>query len=102
MLRFPPFLRNPNAAGGDMIPPTTAWKPFPWINPNNGTLFIDPANPDLGYCADRTYAHGTPIAPGGALNATVESPRAAGQIFNQFDDLFHDNAIFLPHATVTP
>ncbi len=102
MLRFPPFLRNPNAAGGDIIPPTTAWKPFLWINPNNGTLFIDPANADLGYWADRTYAHGTPIAPGGALNATVESPRAAGQIFYQFDDLYHDNAIFSPHATFTP
>ncbi len=99
-LWFPPFLRNPNAAGGgDIIPPTAAWKPFLWINPANGTLFIDPADPGRGYWADLTYSHGAPIAGGGVLNATIEAPRGAGQVFYQFDDLFHDNAIFSPHPT---
>ena len=50
VLWFPPFLRNPNPdAGGDIIPPTPAWKPFLWINPNNGTLFIDPNDPSKGF-----------------------------------------------------
>jgi len=100
-LWFPPFLRNPNpVAGGDIIPPTPAWKPFLWINPNNGTLFIDPNDPGKGFWADLTYSHGTPIAGGGGvLNATIEAPRGAGQVFYQFDDLFHDNAIFSPHPT---
>ena len=30
----------------------------------------------------------------------MESPRAAAQLFYQFDDLFHDNAIFSPHPTI--
>jgi len=103
VLWFPPFLRNPNPlAGGDIIPPTTAWKPFLWINPNNGTLFIDPADPSQGYWADLTYAHGRPIAAGASLNAGLESTRASGQVFYQFDDLFHDNAIFSPHPTFAP
>jgi hypothetical protein len=96
-LWFPPFLRNPNGNGGDIIPPTQAWKPFLWINPNNGTLFIDPADPTQGYWADLTYSHGTPVPAGGSLDATIEAPRAAAQLFYQFDDLFHDNAIFSPH-----
>jgi len=102
-LRFPPFLRNPNANGGDIIPPTPIWKPFLWINPNNGTLYledgvVDPTDPTTKYWADLTYAHGRPIDGGKSLNATVEAPRASGEIFYQFDDLFHDNAIFSPHA----
>jgi hypothetical protein len=100
VLWFPPFLRNPNSAGGDIIPPTTAWKPFLWINPNNGTLFIDPTDPEQGYWADLTYSHGRPIAAGSALTATIEAPRAAAQLFYQFDDLFHDNAIFSPHPSI--
>lgn len=103
VLWFPPFLRNPNAdAGGDIIPPTPAWKPFLWINPNNGTLFIDPDDPAQGYWADLTYAHGQPVSAGGAIVASIESPRASAQVFYQFDDLFHDNAIFSPHPTFAP
>ncbi len=99
-LWFPPFLRNPNASeGGDIIPPTPAWKPFLWINPNNGTLFIDPDDPSKGYWADLTYSHGAPIKGGESLNATVEAARGSAQVFYQFDDLFHDNAIFSPHPT---
>lgn len=99
-LHFPPFLRNPaqgDAQAGDIIPPTGAWQPFLWLNPANGTLFIDPDDPSKGYWADLTYSHGRPVYPGQTLRATVELPRAAGQVFYQFDDLFHDNAIFSPH-----
>jgi len=103
VLWFPPFLRNPNpSAGGDILPPTPAWKPFLWINPNNGTLFIDPNDPSLGYWADLTYAHGAPIHAGDSLSATIEAARASGQVFYQFDPLFHDNAIFSPHPTFAP
>jgi len=101
-LWFPPFLRNPNPAGGDIIPPTPAWKPFLWINPNNGTLFIDPADPSQGFWSDLTYAHGAPIAPGDVLSANIQMPRASGQVFYQFDDCFHDNAIFSPHPKFQP
>jgi hypothetical protein len=104
-LRFPPFLRNPaqgNPQAGDIIPPTPAWKPFLWINPRNGSLFIDPDDPSQGYWADLTYSHGTPVPAGHSLNATVEAPRASAQVFYQFDDLFHDNAIFSPHPTFSP
>jgi len=101
-LRFPPFLRNPaqgNPRAGDIIPPTPAWKPFLYLNPSNGTLFIDPADPSKGFWVDRTYSHGVPIFSGQSLNANIEGLRASAQVFYQFDDLFHDNAIFSPHPT---
>ena len=99
-LRFPPFLRNPaqgEAGAGDIIPPTGAWRPFLWINPHNGTLYNDPEDLSKGYWADQTYGHGAPVYAGQTRTATVELPRASGQVFYQFDDLFHDNAIFSPH-----
>ena len=99
-LLFPPFLRNPSQGvegAGDIIPPTGAWRPFLWTNPNNGSLYIDPNDPSQGYWADLTYGHGAPIFAGQSLAATIELPRASGQVFYQFDDLFHDNAIFSPH-----
>jgi len=101
-LRFPPFLRNPaqgNAAAGDIIPPTPAWKPFFFINPANGTLFIDPTDPSKGYWVDLTMAHGAPVFAGDSLTANIEGLRASAQVFYQFDDLFHDNDIFSPHPT---
>ena len=104
-LRYPPFLRNPSQGqngAGDIIPPTGAWRVFLWINPNNGTLYIDPANPRKGHWADLTYSHGTPVFAGRTLAATVEGPRSAGQLFYQFDDLFHDNSIFSPHPLPIP
>ena len=100
VLNFPPFLRNPaqgQAGAGDIIPPTGAWRPFLWTNPNNGTLFIDPDDPSKGHWADLTYSHGAPVFADGELSATIELPRASGQVFYQFDDLFHDNSIFSPH-----
>ncbi|MEM7584501.1 MAG: hypothetical protein AAF560_14020 [Acidobacteriota bacterium] len=99
-LRYPPFLRNPSqgiAGAGDIIPPTASWRPFLWINPNNGTLFIDPDDESKGHWADLTYSHGAPVFAGQTLDATIELPRASGQVFYQFDDLFHDNVIFSPH-----
>jgi hypothetical protein len=103
VLWFPPFLRNPDPdRGGDIIPPTPAWRPFLWINPNNGTLLLDPDDPSRGYWSDLTYSHGRPVPPGDTLTATIEAPRASGQLFYQFDDLFHDNAIFSPHPTFAP
>jgi len=100
VLWFPPFLRNPDpASGGDVIPPTPAWKPFLWINPANGTLWLDPSDPSQGAWADLTFSHGAPIAAGTGLRATIEQPRSSGQLFYQFDDLYHDNAIFSPHPT---
>jgi len=102
-LRFPPFLRNPSqgdSEAGDIIPPTGAWETFTWINPNNGTIYIDPNDKSKGHWADLTYAHGAPVFAGKSRNATVELPRASGQVFYQFDDLFHDNSIFSPHPLV--
>jgi len=99
-LRFPPFLRNPDqgaADAGDIIPPTGAWRPFLWLNPNNGTLFIDPEDKSKGYWADLTFEHGRPVFAGDSIVANIELPRASGQVFYQFDDLFHDNDIFSPH-----
>lgn len=99
-LRFPPFLRNPSQGvegAGDIIPPTGAWRPFIWVNPYNNSLYIDPNDPSLGYWADLTYGHGRPVYAGQGITAEIELPRASGQVFYQFDDLFHDNAIFSPH-----
>jgi len=101
-LRFPPFLRNPaqgDPLAGDIIPPTPAWKPFWFINPNNGTLFIDPNDPSKGHWVDLTQAHGAPVFAGQTRTANIEGLRASAQVFYQFDDLFHDNDIFSPHPT---
>lgn len=96
-LWFPPFLRTPAEKGGDIIPPNPAWQPFLSLNPDNGTLFIDPADPSKGYWADETYVHGRPVFATDDITTTVEMPRASAQVFYQFDPLFHDNAIFSPH-----
>jgi len=99
-LRYPPFLRNPSqgqAGAGDIIPPTGAWRPFLWLNPYNGSIYIDPDDPSKGHWADLTYSHGAPVFAGQTRTATVELPRASAQVFYQFDDLFHDNSIFSPH-----
>jgi len=120
-LRFPPFLRNPaqgDPTAGDIIPPTGAWETFTWFNPavvDSAAVTLpldtdaefarallnnpaeDPMDPPSGYWVDATFAHGAPVFPGGTLDARVELPRASGQVFYQFDDLFHDNDIFSPH-----
>ncbi|MCB1057134.1 MAG: hypothetical protein KDD11_16650 [Acidobacteria bacterium] len=99
-LHFPPFLRNPaqgQTGAGDIIPPTGAWRPFLWLNPYNGTIYLDPEDKSKGYWADLTYIHGRPVFAGSSISANIELPRASGQVFYQFDDLFHDNSIFSPH-----
>lgn len=96
-LYFPTFLINPNKNGGDIIPPTMDWGPFLFISPKNGTIFIDPENPEKGYWVDLTYAHGMPVSANSNIEVNIEMPRAKGQLFYQFDDLFHDNDIFSPH-----
>ena len=112
-LRFPPFLRNPcqndEQHCGDIIPPTDVWRPFIWLSPHNGTIWIDPEDHSKGFWADLSYAHGRPVFGANdpraesdpyfknVVSANVELPRAAGQVFYQFDDLFHDNMIFSPH-----
>ncbi|MDY7094687.1 MAG: hypothetical protein SX243_17080 [Acidobacteriota bacterium] len=99
-LHFPPFLRNPaqgQSGAGDIIPPTGAWRPFLWVSPYNGTVYIDPEDKSKGYWADLTYIHGRPVFAGSSIRASIELPRASGQVFYQFDDLFHDNSIFSPH-----
>jgi len=88
---FPGFLRNPG--GGDIIPPTPVWAPFLTLNPETGTLF----DPEGRYWVDATYFHGRPVDAGASILANVEAPRAAGQLFYQFDPLFHDNMIFSYH-----
>ena len=103
-LRYPPFLRNPDQGleiAGDIIPPTSAWRPFLWINPYTGSLYNDPNDPSKGHWADKTYSHGAPVFAGGTLVAVVEGARSAAQVFYQFDDLFHDNSIFSPHPLPT-
>ena len=99
-LRFPPFLRNPaqgQFGAGDIIPPTGAWKPFLFLNPRTGGLYLDDNDHSKGYWTDRTFAHGRPVFANDTIVANVELPRASGQVFYQFDDLFHDNSIFSPH-----
>ena len=91
-LTFPGFLRNPSS-GGDIIPPTPVWAPFLALHPDTGTLLT----PDGGWWVDKTYLHGRPVPPAAAIVATIEAPRASGQLFYQFDPLFHDNMIFSYH-----
>jgi hypothetical protein len=86
---------------GDIIPPTGAWETFTYLSPHNGTIYIDPNDKSKGHWADLTYGHGTPVFAEGTLDATIELPRASGQVFYQFDDLFHDNSIFSPHPVFT-
>ncbi len=100
-LLFPTFLMNPNKNGGDIIPPTAAWEPFLYFSPFNGTIYIDPDEPEKGHWADLTYAHGKPVQALSDIEINVEMPRSKGQAFYQFDDLFHDNNIFSPHP-LTP
>ncbi len=96
-LKFPTFLINPDQNGGDIIPPSPAWEPFLFLSPENGTIYIDPDNREKGYWADLTYAHGRPLPPLENMEVNIEMPREKGQLFYQFDDLFHDNDIFSPH-----
>ncbi|SHG42117.1 hypothetical protein [Halobaculum gomorrense] len=96
-LVFPKFLRNPDDAGGDIIPPTPLWKPFWYLSPENGTLYRNGTDGSDGYWIDETYAQGAPVKGNGDVTTTIEGARASGFVFYQFDPLFHDNAIMSPH-----
>ena len=92
VLDFPDFLENPGT-GGDIIPPIAGWAPFLTLNPETGTLY----DPDGIPWVDQTYFHGRPVPANGSIVASVEAPRSSGQLFYQFDPLFHDNMIFSYH-----
>ncbi len=91
---FPGFLQNPGS-GGDIIPPTPRWIPFLAVHPQTGKLTA----PDGSWWVNQTYLHGRPVPPSSAIEAHIEAPRASGQLFYQFDPLFHDNAIFSYHPS---
>lgn len=91
-LTHPGFLKNPGK-GGDIIPPTPIWMPFLAMNPETGTL----KDPQGNWWVDQTYLHGRPVFGRGSIVASIEAPRAGGQLFYQFDPLFHDNMIFSLH-----
>lgn len=90
-LLFPDWLQNPST-GGDLIPTTPLWKPFLYLNPGNGTIWIDPLDHGLGLWADLTYAFGEPIAAGVDTSFTMRRPRTQGQALWHYDGLFQDNA----------
>ena len=93
-LRFPPWLRNPDPAGGDLIPGTLAWEPFLYLNPVNGTPYLDPANPDDGLWADLSYAFGQPLEAGADTSVEVIAKRGLPQALWIVDDLMRaDGAV---------
>ena len=91
---FPGFLRNPDLQGGDLIPPTPAWKPYLSLNPETGEL-----GDNGGYWVDKSYLHGRPVKGNSSIETEIEAPRASAQLFYNFDPLFHDNAIFSWHPS---
>lgn len=78
-LLFPDWLRNPDPLGGDVLLSSPEWTPFLYLNPNNGTVWIDPAQPQLGLWAHKTYALGAPLAAGESRRIDWVRPRALGQ-----------------------
>ena len=66
-------------AGGDLVLSTPAWSPFLYLNPNNGTVWNDPARPEQGLWGFTTYGLGAPLAPGSAQRIDWVRPRALGQ-----------------------
>lgn len=87
-LLFPDWLRNPQAQQGDLIPATKEWMPFLYLNPNNGSIFLDPQNPAQGIWAEQTYAFGQPIASAANLVIEFRRPRSQSQALWHFDGLF--------------
>jgi len=101
VLWFPPYLRNPDPNGGDLILGTPEWKPFLWLNPANGSLLVDPADPSQGWWADKTFVYGAPVPGGGSMTATIQAPRAFGRALYLVDGLFSDNAVYSIARPVT-
>jgi hypothetical protein len=87
-LIFPDWLRNPDAQQGDLIPTTKEWMPFLYLNPENGTMYLDAQNPSLGLWADHTYAFGEPLKPGANQSIEFRRPRTQAQALWHADGLF--------------
>lgn len=87
-LLFPDWLRNPDSLQGDLIPATKEWQPFLFLNPQNGTMFLDPQNPSQGLWAEQTYVFGQPLAPGANQVIEFRRPRTQAQALWHTDGLF--------------
>ena len=90
-LLFPDWLRNPGAADWDLIPRTREWEPFLYLNPGNGTPYLDPQDPGQGLWADLSYAFGQPIAAGSHGSFTMRRPRSQGQALWHIDGLHRES-----------
>ena len=96
-LIFPAWMRNPDPAGGDLIPTTPDFEPFLWLSPENGTPWVDPANHSLGPWAARTMAFGQPVGAGTSQVLTLVRPRFSGQGLWYSDGLWRDQSISASH-----
>jgi len=96
-LIFPSWMRNPDPAGGDLIPTTPDFEPFLWLSPENGTPWVDPAQPALGPWAARTFAFGQPVPAGASQTHTVVRARYSGQGLWYTDGLWRDQAVSATH-----
>lgn len=96
-LLFPDWMRNPEAAGGDLIPTTPDFEPFLWLSPANGTPWLDPAHHAAGPWAEQTFAFGLPVPAGGAASFTLVRPRFTGQGLWCADGLWRDMGVGVTH-----
>ena len=90
-LVFPDWMRNPDLHSGDLIPATALWEPFLYLNPNNGSMYLDPQNPTLGLWAQKTYAFGQPLSPASNQTIIIRRPRSQGQAVWHSDGLFRES-----------
>jgi hypothetical protein len=78
-LYFPSWLSNPDAQGGDLILATPEWEPFLYLNPANGTVWNNPANPAAGLWGLETFGLGAPLPAAANQRVDWVRPRALGQ-----------------------
>jgi hypothetical protein len=78
-LYFPSWLANPDAQGGDLILATPEWEPFLYLNPANGTVWNDPANPAAGLWGLETFGLGAALPAQSSQQVEWLRPRALGQ-----------------------
>jgi len=90
-LLFPAWLRNPDPLQGDLIPSTKEWEPFLYLNPANGSRFLDPQNPALGLWADRSYAFGEVLEAGANRSIRIRRPRSQTQALWHVDGLMRSS-----------
>lgn len=96
-LIFPDWMRNPDPAGGDLIPTTPDFEPFLWLSPENGTPWLNPADHAQGPWAARTMAFGQPVPAAASQTLTLVRPRYTGQGLWYTDGLWRDQAITATH-----